>query len=113
MKFKDPKQLKSMLCNYGVANAYQLWFEKNDIQRLLVRCCKGECTFRLCVSWISDKAGFQIKYLKDEHKCARNFKLRSLVTYSWIWSHYTRQILHRQKISVRKLRLAVIKKSLV
>ncbi|CAI9301626.1 unnamed protein product [Lactuca saligna] len=43
MRFKDPSQLKSMLCNYVVANGYQLCFEKNDRKRLLVKCCKGIC----------------------------------------------------------------------
>ncbi|CAI9301587.1 unnamed protein product [Lactuca saligna] len=41
MRFKDPSQLKSMLCNYVVAKGYQLCFEKNDRKRLLVKCCKG------------------------------------------------------------------------
>ncbi|CAI9280430.1 unnamed protein product [Lactuca saligna] len=30
MKFESPKQLKKMLCNYDVANGYQLCFKKND-----------------------------------------------------------------------------------
>lgn len=47
MRFENPKQLKNMLCNYAVANRYQLAFKKNDNKRLLVKCCKGECTFRL------------------------------------------------------------------
>lgn len=41
MKFESPKQLKQCLCNYGIANGYQLWFEKNYYKRLLVRCGKG------------------------------------------------------------------------
>lgn len=110
MRFKDPSQLKSMLCNYAVANGYQLCFEKNDRKRLLVKCCKGECTFRLWASWMSDEASFQIKSLKPVHKCARNYKLGSMVTYAWIGSHYTREFLLRQKMSVRKLRTAVSQK---
>ncbi|CAI9281228.1 unnamed protein product [Lactuca saligna] len=43
MRFKDPSQLKSMLCNYAIANGYQLCFKKNDRKRLLVKCCKGIC----------------------------------------------------------------------
>ncbi|CAI9286312.1 unnamed protein product [Lactuca saligna] len=53
MRFEDPKQLKSMLCNYAVKNGYQLWFEKNDSKRLLVLCCKGACTFMLWASCMS------------------------------------------------------------
>ena len=110
MRFRDPNQLKSMLCNYVVANGYQLCFEKNDRKRLLANCCKGECTFRLWASWMSDEASFQIKSLKPVHKCARNYKLGSMVTYAWIGSHYTREFLLRQKTSVRKLRTTVSQK---
>ncbi|CAI9278264.1 unnamed protein product [Lactuca saligna] len=41
MRFESPKQLKHMLCNYPVANGYQLCFVKNDTRRLLVKCCDG------------------------------------------------------------------------
>ncbi|CAI9285045.1 unnamed protein product [Lactuca saligna] len=110
MRFKGPGQVKSMLCNYAVANGYQLCFEKNDRTRLLVRCSKGACTFRLWASWMSDEESFQIKSLKADHNCARNFKFGSLVTYAWIGSHYTKEIVESQKISVRKLRLKVMAK---
>ncbi|CAI9268000.1 unnamed protein product [Lactuca saligna] len=105
MRFKVPGQVKSMLCNYAVANGYQLCFEKNYRTRLLVRCSKSACTFRLWASWMSDEESFQIKSLKADHNCARNFKFGSLVTYAWIGSHYTKEIVESQKISVRKLRL--------
>ncbi|KAL7602969.1 hypothetical protein Lser_V15G16880 [Lactuca serriola] len=78
--------------------------------RLLVRCSKGACTFRLWASWMSDEESFQIKSLKADHNCARNFKFGSLVTYAWIGSHYTKEIVESQKISVRKLRLKVMAK---
>nr|KAJ0191009.1 hypothetical protein LSAT_V11C800445800 [Lactuca sativa] len=94
-----------MLCNYAVANGYQLCFEKNDRTRLLVRCSKGASTFRLWASWMSDEESFQIKSLKADHNCARNFKFGSL-----IGSHYTKEIVESQKISVRKLRLKVMVK---
>ncbi|CAI9293591.1 unnamed protein product [Lactuca saligna] len=42
MRFESPKQLKHMLCNYAVANGYQLCFVKNDTRRLLVKCCDGK-----------------------------------------------------------------------
>lgn len=51
---------------------------------------------------------FQIKSLKIEHNCARNYKLGSIVTYSWIGEHYTKEILHIQKLTIRQLRLEVI-----
>nr|KAJ0209809.1 hypothetical protein LSAT_V11C400172910 [Lactuca sativa] len=110
MRFKGPGQVKSMLCKYVVANGYQLCFEKNDRKRLLVRCSNGACTFRLCVSRMSDEESFQIKSLKVDHNCARNFKFGSLVTYAWIGSHYTKEIVQSQKISVKKLRVKVMAK---
>ncbi|CAI9265163.1 unnamed protein product [Lactuca saligna] len=74
------------------------------------RATKGACTFRLWASWMSDEESFQIKSLKADHNCARNFKFGSLVTYAWIGSHYTKEIVESQKISVRKLRLKVMAK---
>nr|KAJ0210286.1 hypothetical protein LSAT_V11C400175160 [Lactuca sativa] len=44
------------------------------------------------------------------HRCSRNYKLGSIVNYQWIGSHYTEEILHRQKLTIRQLRLEVIKK---
>ena len=84
--------------------------KKNDRTRLLVRCSKGACTFRLWASWMSDEESFQIKSLKVDHNCDRNFNFGSLVTYAWIGSHYTKEIVESQKISVRKLRLKVMAK---
>ena len=110
MRFENPKQLKEMLCNYAVSNGYQLCFSKNDRTRLLVECCKGSCPFRLWATWMSTENSFQIKSLKPDHQCARNFKIGAIVTFEWIGSHYTKDILHRQKLTIRQLRLEVVKK---
>ncbi|CAI9276504.1 unnamed protein product [Lactuca saligna] len=59
---------------------------------------------------MSDEESFQIKSLKADHNCARNFKFGSLVTYAWIGSHYTKEIVESQKISGRKLRLKALDK---
>ncbi|CAI9298582.1 unnamed protein product [Lactuca saligna] len=54
MKFGNPIQLKLCVTNYAVKNEYDLWYEKSDHNRLLVKCCKGKknknnkgCPFRL------------------------------------------------------------------
>ncbi|XP_023760960.1 uncharacterized protein LOC111909376 [Lactuca sativa] len=104
MRFVNPEQLKHMLCNYVVANGYQLCYKKNDSRRLLVKCCSGACKFRLWASRMSEEKAFQIKSLINEHNCARNFKLGSIVNYAWIGTHYTTQFLQKQKVSVRLLR---------
>ncbi|GKC64614.1 hypothetical protein Tco_1097212 [Tanacetum coccineum] len=45
---------------------------------------KPVCGFRLYASWMSTEHSFQIKSLKPEHNCSRNYNLGSLVTYRWI-----------------------------
>ncbi|XP_052624932.1 uncharacterized protein LOC128132415 [Lactuca sativa] len=104
MRFESPKQLKHVLCNYAVANGYQLCFVKNDTRRLLLKCCGGKCTFRLWGSWMSEDKSFQIKSLISEHNCAKNFKFGSIVTYKWIGTHFKHQFYNNQKMSVRMLR---------
>nr|KAJ0217575.1 hypothetical protein LSAT_V11C300109760 [Lactuca sativa] len=97
MRFTNPKQLKFMLCNYVLANG----------KRLLVKCCDGECTFRLWVSWMSEENSFQIKSLINEHNCAMNFKIGSVVNYRWIGNQFTREVLENRKFNVRMLKADV------
>ena len=104
MRFVNPKKLKHVLCNYVVANGYQLCNKTNDSRRLLVKCCSGACKFRLWAFWMSEEKSFQIKCVINEHNCARNFKLGSIINYAWIGTHYTTQFLQKQKVSVRLLR---------
>nr|KAJ0201088.1 hypothetical protein LSAT_V11C600328790 [Lactuca sativa] len=79
-----------------VANGYDLWIEKNDCDRLLLKCCKKNkspsCPFRLWASWMSKEKNFQIKSLVSEHSCCRMFKFGSIVTYRWIGKHFMIQI---------------------
>ncbi|KAL7584502.1 hypothetical protein Lser_V15G42910 [Lactuca serriola] len=75
MRFESLKQLKHMLCNYAVANGYQLCFVNNDTRRLLVKCCDGKCTFRLWGSGMSEDKSFQIKSLIEEVKTAFGINL--------------------------------------
>lgn len=70
----------------------------------------GECTFRLWATWMSDEETFQIKSLKGDHNCARNYKLGSFVTYALLGNHCTKEIIHKYTMSVGKLRLQVMKK---
>ncbi|XP_023766738.1 uncharacterized protein LOC111915301 [Lactuca sativa] len=90
MKFANPMQLKLCLTNYVVKNGYDLWYEKSDHNRLLVKCCKGKknkrnkgCPFRLWATWMSNERSFKIKSLIDNHNCSRVFKFGSIVTYKW------------------------------
>nr|KAJ0208052.1 hypothetical protein LSAT_V11C500289790 [Lactuca sativa] len=76
MKFSNPLELKLCLTNYAVKNGYDLWFEKNDHQKLLAKCCKHKknkknksCPFRLWATWMKNERSFQIKSLIDRHDC--------------------------------------------
>ncbi|CAI9303419.1 unnamed protein product [Lactuca saligna] len=109
MRFCNPHELKQLVSNYAVANGFNLWYEKNDKTRLLVRCRKtsegkAACPFRLwLLGWGSEKS-FQIKSLRNEHNCARTFKFGSVVTYSWIGKHFVNDILENPKMSCREMR---------
>nr|KAJ0219605.1 hypothetical protein LSAT_V11C300140630 [Lactuca sativa] len=76
------KQFKHMLCNYVVANCYQLCFVKNDGRRLLAKCCDGNVHL-------------------SEHNCSKNFKFGLSVTYTRIGTQFTQQFFNNQKISMR------------
>lgn len=113
MRFANPAALKMLLSNYAVANGYDLWFERNDKERLLVNCCKGKepkCPFRLWASWVKDEKTFQIKTLIPDHKCSRAFKLGSIVTYKWIGKHFVNTILKTPRMSLRQMKAQISKK---
>ena len=113
MHFSSPSELKACLSNYAVANGYDLWYDRNDKHRLLVKCCKGktpQCPFRLWASWMKEERTFQIKSLKKEHSCSRAFKLGSIVTYKWIGKQFVNEILERPRMSLRKMKAQVSKK---
>ena len=111
MRFSNPDELKNMLSNYAVANGYDLWFEKNDSQRLLVKCCKKNkspnCPFRLWASWMSKERTFQIKSLVSEHNCSRVFTFGSIVMYKWLGKQFMSEIIEKPKMSVRKMKAKV------
>nr|KAJ0223209.1 hypothetical protein LSAT_V11C200088600 [Lactuca sativa] len=94
MRFSNPDELKNMLSNYAVANGYDLWFEKNDSQRLWA-------------SWMSKERTFQIKSLVSEHNCSRVFKFGSIVTYKWLGKQFMSEIIEKPKMSVRNMKAKV------
>nr|KAJ0186296.1 hypothetical protein LSAT_V11C900467960 [Lactuca sativa] len=105
-------QMKPLLgINYATANGYDLWFEKNDSQRLLLKCCKKNksptCPFRLWASWMSKEKTFQIKSLVSEHNCSRVFTFGSIVMYKWLGKQFMSEIIEKPKMSVRKMKAKV------
>ncbi|GJX06987.1 calcium/proton exchanger [Tanacetum coccineum] len=65
---------------------------------------KVNCPFRLYASWMSREHSFQIKSLRSEHKCCRNYNLGSLVTYKWIAMQYFKKIIEDPFMPLRKIR---------
>ncbi|GJS95732.1 hypothetical protein Tco_0802700 [Tanacetum coccineum] len=59
---------------------------------------------KLYASWMSMEHSFQIKLLRSEHKCCRNYNLGSLVTYKWIAVQYFKEIIEDPFIPLRKMR---------
>ncbi|KAL4554246.1 hypothetical protein LXL04_039646 [Taraxacum kok-saghyz] len=112
MRFSDRYEVKQMLTNYAVFNGYELYYEKNESSRLLVRCCKNKegkpgCSFRLWATPMSSEDSYQIKSLVDEHNCCRKQNLGSIVTYRWIGKMLINDILDRPRLSFRKMRAEV------
>ncbi|GJU86135.1 hypothetical protein Tco_1293681 [Tanacetum coccineum] len=70
-----------------------------------------QCGFRLWASWMSTENSFQIKSLKAEHKCARNYNLGSLVTYKWIAHHFVKEIIADLFIPLLTMKAAIREKS--
>ena len=96
MKFTHPSELKYCLSNYDVKHGYDFWFEKNDKDILLMKCCKGKvptCPFRLWASWMQEGKTFRIKSLISNHNCSTTFKLGSMVIYKWIGKQFIYEIL--------------------
>ncbi|KAJ9553709.1 hypothetical protein OSB04_017754 [Centaurea solstitialis] len=106
MIFSNPLELKHCVTNYAVAGGYDLWYEKNDKTRLLVKCSKGKdnrCPYRLWATWNGERS-FQIKTLIGNHNCTRVFRFGSIVTYKWIGMQLRNDILQNPRLSLRKLK---------
>ncbi|GJS48924.1 hypothetical protein Tco_0599045 [Tanacetum coccineum] len=73
-------------------------------QKHILNSKKVNCPFRLYASWMSRKQSFQIKSLRSEHKCCRNYNLGSLVTYKWIDVQYFKEIIEDPFMPLRKIR---------
>ncbi|GJT32521.1 hypothetical protein Tco_0922940 [Tanacetum coccineum] len=74
---------------------------------------KPICEFRLWASWMGSENSFQIKSLKAEHRCARNYNLGSLVTYKWIAHQFAKEIIADPFITLLKMKAAIREKFLI
>ncbi|GJR52086.1 hypothetical protein Tco_1402607 [Tanacetum coccineum] len=62
---------------------------------------------------MSTEHSFQIKSLKPEHNCSRNYNLGSLVTYRWIAHHYAKQLIADPFIPTLKMKTGIREKFLI
>ncbi|GJW56644.1 hypothetical protein Tco_0103375 [Tanacetum coccineum] len=113
MRFETPHQLKMALANYGVAYGYQLWLfigdegnqaSKTPVKKPVKKLVKKPLRNLLYASWMSREQSFQIKSLRSEHNCCRNYNLGSLVTYKWIVVQYFKEIIEDPFMPLRKMR---------
>ncbi|GKE82662.1 hypothetical protein Tco_1552662, partial [Tanacetum coccineum] len=74
---------------------------------------KTICGFRLYAFGMSTENSFQIKSLKPEHKCSRNYNLVPLVTYKWIAHHYVKHIIAYTFIPYLKMKSDIREKYLI
>ncbi|KAM7520826.1 hypothetical protein LguiB_019788 [Lonicera macranthoides] len=95
MKFADPDQLKHALRCYAVANGFPIKFKRNSKHWLLGMCAEG-CPRRLWATYMQNEYSFQIKSLRDEHKCIRNFKIK-LANSKWLAKQYEKKIIANPK----------------
>lgn len=119
--FEDVEQFKNCIINYSVANGLKLFYEESKSDKVLVKCGirharqrgihePNPCPFRLWASKMGDKVTFQIKSLKPQHNCIRDYNLGSIVSSKWIAKQFADRIIENPKIKLRQLKEAVMKK---
>ena len=124
--YADLDQVKDCLTFYSVANGYQLWYEKSDSEKLLVRCGFDEknrrkkklprdpnkpcCPFRLRAVKMHDGKSWHIRTLVNEHTCSRQCNLGYLVTSKWIARQFVDKIRMYPDMKVVDLQEMVMKK---
>ncbi|XP_039130869.1 uncharacterized protein LOC120267252 [Dioscorea cayenensis subsp. rotundata] len=90
MKFRDFKQFKEAVKNYGVKNRYVMNFRPNTKTRCKAYCSKG-CPFYLWASpMVRDGATVQIKSGVLKHECGKEHKNRH-ASAKWIAKTYMEQ----------------------
>ncbi|GKB15912.1 hypothetical protein Tco_0849835, partial [Tanacetum coccineum] len=117
-------QLKDCLIFYSVANGYQLWYEKSDSKKLLVKCgldqkkkkgetvdpSKPKCPFNMRAVKMRDENTVHIRSLKDKHTCTSQYYLGSLITSKWIAQRFEDKLRMNPDMKVVDLQQYVMKK---
>ncbi|GJV78097.1 RNA-directed DNA polymerase, eukaryota, reverse transcriptase zinc-binding domain protein [Tanacetum coccineum] len=123
-RYDNFDQLKDCLIFYSVANGYQLWYEKSDSKKLLVKCgldqkkkkgetvdpSKPKCPFNMRAVKMRDENTVHIRSLKDKHTCTRQYYLGSLITSKWIAQRFEDKLRMNPDMKVVDLQEYVMKK---
>nr|GEV09260.1 hypothetical protein [Tanacetum cinerariifolium] len=116
-KFVDAAELKNYLTYYALSNGYSIWFERCSQDVLIVVCGQRPPTLKE-PSVGKKRKQFRyhgvckedIKSLKPEKNCVRNFKFGSLVDYKWIGRHFGDKIRKNHEIKLCDIVDLVMKK---
>ena len=90
LKFKNFKEFKDAVRNWGIKNRYQPYFSHNDKTRCIAKCCKEKktCKFYIYAGRVSaDDPTVQIKTVCLRHTCGKvwnNFHM----TAKWLAKRY-------------------------
>ena len=80
--FVDKEQFKSAVRNSSMTSGRSYKYLTDDKGRMHIVCAQG-CPFKMWVSYIKEKEGWQIKTLADEHNCVWTCK-NKLVTVKYL-----------------------------
>ncbi|XP_057423638.1 uncharacterized protein LOC130717437 [Lotus japonicus] len=99
--FSSAALLKNAVKDYALQNKKNVYLEKNDPKRVVVKCTE-ECVFYLRASKYKQNTYFQIVTLYDEHTCVRTSKNRQAKT-KWIAKKFVSMLRHTPSLKVGAL----------
>ena len=98
--FTSVKILKNAIIDYAVEQKRDIWFSKNDLQRVQAKCSKT-CPWYLFASKIDVDGTFQVKTYKKQHNCMLVHK-HSFVRSDWLARKFRNHIRANPKWKLRE-----------
>jgi len=89
--FKSSKLFKQAIREYSIKAGKNIYFKKNDSDRVRAECKDPNCKWTCYASVLGDTGTFIIKTLRPEHTCAR-VNINSFATATWLSKKYMQQI---------------------
>ncbi|KAK1389505.1 hypothetical protein POM88_017683 [Heracleum sosnowskyi] len=93
--------LKHAIIDYAVEHKRDIWFSKNDLQRVQAK-CKETCSWYLYASKIDVDGTFQVKSYNKDHSCILVNK-HSFVRSDWIARKFGSQMRSNPKWKLREI----------